>query len=236
MALIKLPTDLKADSKSHIAQLHTALINLRMPVAEKAITEKKIDTTTTVAIKKIQKEFNLPVSGKLDEKTLSAVNVQLHDAHVTTNKYRTADLHSLFDKLKIEIDPKEKVERKTGETTRKAIEAFQKKEGLPVDGKLSEEVLTKMHDTIVKEKFYAPAKNQRGILHSTLQKVSKISKLNLEINAAELKKKELGASSVKLIKAFQERYNLPSTGTVNKATLDKMTSVATSKGTFVKKL
>lgn len=236
MASIKLPSDFKADSKSHIANLHTALTTLKMDIAAKAISEKKIEDTTTDAIKKIQEEFKLPVNGKLDEKTLAAVNIQLHDKHITTNKYRTANLHSLFDKLKIEVSKDEREKRISGETTRKAIEAFQKKEGLPVDGKLSEEVFTKMQDRIVKDRFYSPAKNQRGILHNTLQKVSKISKLNLEIDTAELKNKELGASSVKLIKAFQEKYKLPVTGEVNKATLDKMTSVATSKGTFVKKL
>ena len=160
----------------------------------------------------------------------------MHDQSITSNKYRTANLHSLFDKLKIQVSADEKEKRISGETTRKAIEAFQKKEGLQVNGKLSEEVFAKMQDRIVKDRFYSPAKNQRGILHSTLQKVNKISKLNLQIDTAELKKKELGPSSIELIKAFQEKYKLPPTGIVDRATLDKMESVATSKGTFVKKL
>jgi peptidoglycan hydrolase-like protein with peptidoglycan-binding domain len=236
MPIIKLPPDFKADNKSHIADLHSALSLLKMPVAPKAITEKKFEATSKNAVKKIQEEFKLPVTGKLNEKTVAAINIQLNDKFITTNKYRTANLHSLFDKLKIEVSKDEKEKRISGKSTRKAIEAFQKKEGLPVDGKLSEEVFAKMQDRIVKDRFYSPAKNQRGILHTTLQKVSKVSKLNLEIDTAELKSKEIGASSVNLIKAFQEKYKLPVTGEVNKATLDKMTSVATSKGTFVKKL
>lgn len=236
MPIIKLPADFKSDSKSHIANLHTALTHLEIPIAAKAIAEKKIEATTTDAIKKIQKEFKIRPDGKLNEKTIVALNTGLHDKFITNNKYRTSELHSVFEKLKLNIDKEEKIKRHSGESTRKAIETFQKNEGLPVDGKLSEDVLIKMHDSIVKNRFYSPAKNQRGILHATIQKVNKISKLNLEIDANEIKKKELGDTSVKFIKAFQEKYKLPVTGEVNKATLDKINSVAASKGTFVKKI
>ena len=236
MTNIKLPSDFKAGSKSHITNLHSALTSLNLDISAKAIAEKKIEATTKDAVKKIQKEFKLPVTGTLNQKTLEAINIQLHDKYITSNKYRTANLHSLLGKLKIEVSSGEKEKRISGKSTRKAIEAFQKKEGLPVDGRLSEEVFAKMQDRIVKERFYSPAKNQRGILLKTLQKVSKISKLNLEISPAELKSKKLGASSVKLIKTFQEKYNLPATGEINKATYDKIISVATSKGTFVEKL
>lgn len=236
MPIIKLPIDFKTDNKTHIANLHTVLSQLKIPIAANAITEKKIDSTTIEAIKKIQKEFKLPVNGDLDERTLSRVNLKLYDAHITANKYRTTDLHTLFDKLNIEVSPEEKQKRISGETTRKAIKAFQKNEGLPVDGNLSEEVLIKMQDRVVSNTYYSPAKNQRGILHKMLQKVNEISKLNIQIDETELKNKELGYSSIKAIKAFQEKYKLPATGIVDKATLDKMKSVATSRGTFVKKI
>ena len=236
MPKFKLPLDFKVDNKSHIASLHNALTTLNLDIDAKALSEKKIEATTTNAIKKIQEDFKLPTSGELDEKTLTALTIQLHDKHITNNKYRTASLHSLFDKLKIDVSKEEKEKRIAGEDTRKAIEAFQRKEGLPIDGKLSEEVFKKMQDRIVSDRFYTPAKNQRGILHSTLQQVSRISNLNIEIDTTEIKNKELGSTSEKLIKAFQEKYKLPSTGIVDKATLDKMNSVAASKGTFVKKL
>lgn len=236
MPVIKLPSDFKADSKARIANLHTVLNQLKMPVAETAITEKTMDSTTIDAIKKIQKEFKLPANGKLDEKTLETVNIKLHDTHITGNKYRTSNLHSLFDKLNIKVSEEEKQQRTVGEATRKAIKAFQKEEGLAVDGNLSEEVLVKMQDRAVANKLYSPAKNQRGILHTMLIKVNEISKLDITIDEKEIKNKELGDTSIKLIKAFQDKYKLPSTGIVDKATLDKMQSVATSRGTFVKKI
>jgi peptidoglycan hydrolase-like protein with peptidoglycan-binding domain len=236
MPVIKLPSGFKKENKTDVANLHTALAALKIKIDPKALAEKKIEATTTEALKKVQEELKLPVTGEPDEKTLSAINTQVQDQFITANKYRTANLHSLLDKLKIEVSKDEKNKRITGETTRKAIEAFQKKEGLPVNGKLSEDVVAKMQDEVVKERFYSPAKNQRGILHSTLQKVNKIAKLNLEIAPDELKSKTLGDTSVNLIKAFQQKYKLPVTGEVNSATLEKLKSVAASKGTFVKKI
>ncbi|MEO7975515.1 neuraminidase-like domain-containing protein [Flavobacterium sp.] len=236
MPVFKLPQDFKADSKTHIANLHTVLNKLKIPVAETAVAEKKMDSTTIDAIKKIQKEFKLPANGKLDEKTLSTVNLKLHDTYITDNKYRTANLHLIFDKLNIEVNPEEKQKRISGETTRNAIKAFQKKEGLPVDGRLSEEVITKMQDRVVANKFYSPAKNQRGVLHKMLLKVNDISKLDIQIDEKEIRSKELGDTSVKVIRAFQEKYRLHPTGIVDKATLDKMQSVTTSRGVFVKKI
>ncbi|HSI78925.1 MAG TPA: peptidoglycan-binding protein [Lunatimonas sp.] len=236
MLFVKLPLAFKAENKSQVNHLHNALNALKMDIAPTALSEKKIEATTKEAIKKIQREFKLPVTGKVTKKTLTAINVQLHDLHVTTNKHRTANLHALFDKLKIEVSKDEKLNRLSGETTRKAIEAFQRKEGLPVDGKLSEGVFLKMQDRVIKDRFYSSAKNQRGILLNKLQKISKISNLNLEIDTEEIQNKTLGASSTNLIKAFQEKYKLTPSGIIDQATLDKMESVATSKGTFVKKL
>ncbi len=63
MPIIKLPADFKSDSKSHIANLHSALTHLEIPIAANAIAEKKIEATTTDAIKKIQKEFKIPANG-----------------------------------------------------------------------------------------------------------------------------------------------------------------------------
>ncbi len=195
-----------------------------------------IKEKTTAVIKEFQKNNKLKEDGKLGPITINALNTELHDKFITSNKTRTEKLHTLLSKLNIDVDVKEKSIRKTGDSTRDAIKKFQEKEGLLSDGKLSEDVLIKMHESIVKNRFYSPAKNQRGILHATIQKVNKISKLNLEIDPNEIKRKELGDTSIKFIEAFQEKYKLPVTGEINKATFDKLTSVAASKGTFVKKI
>jgi len=234
MATIKLPTDFNVNNKSHVANLHLALTALKLDISKEEKSEKKIEATTKDAIKKIQKEFKLKVSGKLDEKTLSAVNTQLYDQFITTNKYRTENLHLLMDKLKIEISKDEKEKRISGESTRKAIETFQKNTGLKIDGKLSEEVLNKLNEQVLKNRLLV--KTQRGKIQSLIQKVSKVSKLDIDIDAAEIKNKEFDATTVKLIKAFQKKYKLPVTGELNKITVDKMTSVAASKGRYIKKL
>jgi peptidoglycan hydrolase-like protein with peptidoglycan-binding domain len=236
MPRIILPAVFNAKNNLQIRNLQNALTTLNLKIDENAVKANKIDETTTNAIKQIQVEFKLPADGNITERTIDALNIELHDKHITTNKFRTAQLHSMLEKLNIGISSSEKNQRISGSTTRKAIETFQRNSGLPVDGKISEPVLAAIQDRIVTNQFYSEIKNQRGILQSKLLKVSNIAKLNLTIDPTEIKNKELGTSSGALIKAFQEKYKLPATGVVDKATLDKITSVAASRGTFVKKI
>ncbi len=230
----KLNVPLNINIKHNTDDLHHALNVFDMKVAADEINKKVRGETTREAIKTFQKKHKLPQTGRLNKKTLSVFGVELFDLHHTHSKTRTKKLHELLEKAKFSVSLEEKNKKIVGEKTRTAIVAFQKKHGLEQNGKLGEVFFEKLHDANIKNTL--STKNQIGKLQSTLINVNTIAKLEIEIDPSELKEKKLGDTSQKLIRAFQKKYNLSVTGEVNKATLDKITSVSTSKGKFVKKL
>ncbi len=230
----KLNFSLTTRSKGDIVNLHTAFKKLKLNIAEDEITRKQMGKSTKDAIKDFQTKHKLSADGELNDETLSVLNAELFDMHHTYSKTRTRKLHDLLEKIGIPVTAEEKKSRIVGDKTRNAIKLFQKKYGLAADGKLNETVLDKLHEEVIKNTY--STKTQKSNLHKTLQKVNSIAKLNIEIAPNELKEKTLGTTSKKLIKTFQEKYKLPVTGEINKATLDKLKSIAASKGTYVKRL
>lgn len=234
MTFNKIPNNFKINSKSSAANLHEALAKLDLNIAESEKNPKKIEASTKTAIKKFQKANKLKADGGLNDETISAINAALHDKFVTASKHRTEKLHSLLQRVNLDVGMVEKSGRIAGASTRKAIKDFQKKNKMTADGNLSEEVLNKLQEAAIKEKL--KTNTQKGLLQSKLLKVNKIAGLKMEISEEELKNKELGETSKALIKAFQKKYKLPATGNIDAATLFKMDSVAASKGTFVRKI
>jgi len=234
MPINKIPTDFNAKDRSQVANLHAALDRLKFNVAAGEKTEKKVEATTISAIKDFQKANNLKPDGNLDNETISALNTAAHDSFISSDKTRTAKIQSLLVRIGGAIDKKERSNRVPGNSTREAIEDFQRKTGMAVDGRLSEDVLTKLRNEVIKQKLGVPT--QRGLILKKLQKANKIGGLNLEISPDELKAKELGPTSKKVIEAFQKKYKLPVTGVIDMATSNKLDSVAASKGTFVKRM
>ncbi len=234
MPFNKLPISFKPTEKTDIAALHDALGNMNFHVAEDEVASKKIEATTTKAIKEFQVKNNLPPDGGLNEKTISTINVELHDRFVTESKHRTEALQTMLRRLNLPVAKDELANRTSGASTRQAIEEVQKKLQLPVDGKVSENLLNHLQDEVIKAKLNAST--QRGLIQQTLVKVNKVANLNLGISPDELTKKELGPTSQKVISEFQKKYRLPVTGTIDRVTLQKLNSVAASKGTFVKRI
>jgi peptidoglycan hydrolase-like protein with peptidoglycan-binding domain len=220
MKKLNFPLDTK--SKGNIADLHTALKKLKLNIAEDEIARKLIGKSTKNALKDFQMKHKLSDDGKLNVETLSVLNAELFDMHHTYSKTRTKKLYDLLEKIEFPVAAEERKSRVVGENTRNAIKLFQKKYGLAANGQLSETVLDKLHEDVIKKTY--STKTQIGKLQTTIQKVNSIAKLNIEIDPNELKEKTLGTTSKKLIKAFQEKYKLPATGEINKATLDNINS------------
>ncbi len=214
--------------EGNIEDLHLALKKLKLNVAEDEIKNKRIGESTINAIKNIQSKYKIDINGKLDERTLNALNTELFDAYIALNKTRTKKLHELLEKNGLPIPVEEKQSRMVGDGTRKAIISFQERAKLPADGKISENILNKLHEEVIKKTYNTPT--QIGKLQVKLQHASKIAKLPVEISPEELKNKKLGESTSNVIKAIQAKYNLPQTGELDKATLDKIQSISTSKG------
>lgn len=215
-------------SKKNIAELHAALTKLNLNVNEEDIKSRCLGESTIERIKQIQKKNKLAANGKFDDNTLEALNAELFDAHYAMSKTRTEKVQALLEKTGFLIPPDEKKKRVFGDNTRNAIEAFQKKAKLPVDGKISEALVGKLHEEAIK-KMYS-TKTQIGNLQASILRAAKIAKLPVEISSDELKSKKSGPATVNAIKAIQAKYKLPETGQLDKATLDRIKSIAVSRG------
>jgi len=228
----KLKLTSKKISKTDVSNIHLALRKLNLKVDKTELSSKNVGDSTINAIKSFQKKQKLPATGKLNKKTIDILNTELFDAHHTNSKSRTVKLHNLLERLSVEIPKEEKQNRITGPKTRKAIKDLQKEIGLKADGKVSEALLKEVNEKVIAKRY--TTKTQIGNLQTTIQKALKIAKLPVEISESELKAKKIGASSKKAIQELQTKYNLPATGKIDKPTLDKIQSIAASKGVPVK--
>lgn len=235
MPFNKISNGLKLTDKTSVKNLHQALNKLNLPAAQaEADNEKTIKTATVKALKEFQEKNKLKADGKLTADTITALNTELHDKFIASDKTRTRKVQALLERLDLKISKDEKSARATGKSTRRAVEKFQKKNNLTIDGKMSEEVFGKLKDVVINEKLKAAT--QISLLQTKLQKVGKVAGLQTTISSEELKDKKLGATSQKFIEEFQQKYNLPASGKVDAATLHKLESVAASKGTFIKRI
>lgn len=230
----KLGLSSKKTSNKDVRNIHAALRALNLKVDKKEVVSSNLGVSSIDAIKSFQKEHKLNVTGTLTDQTLVVLNEALADAYYSNNKGRTTKIHNLLERLDIPIPIVEKRNRVFGPNSRKAIKQFQREAGISEDGKINEAVIEKLHERVIAKKF--TTKTQVGKLQFTLQKALEIAKLPVKIAETELKAKEIGPSTAKGIKEFQTKYNLSATGELDKPTLDKIQSVASSKGTFVRKL
>ncbi len=224
---------LETKTKEEVATLHKLLSNMNFKVAEKEVAESRVGASSIKAIKKIQDENNLEVSGKLDANTVELLNREQVDFYFRKSKTRIAGLHEKLEKLGLEIGKDEKKSRHLGEATRDAIASFASSTGIETkDGKITEELYAKLVQEGINQKY--STKTQVGKLQNQLKRVSQIGKLNIEIDGKELTEKTFGESTKKAIQTFQESYNIEPTGELNQATLDKLESVSKSQGYKVK--
>jgi hypothetical protein len=225
----------KEMSKPDISKLHIALKSLHFKISNNEISEKSMGKSSIESIKKIQGNHRLSKKdGVLDQTTLDAINDELFHSFITENKYRVEKLHSLLEKIGKHVDAEEKKARKFGKTSMLNLSGFMQEKGLK--GKIiTEKVFSELEETVIKKTY--KTKTKIGQLQKLVLKATKVAKLDAKIDIAELKKKEVGNSTKALIKAFQKKYKIsPTDGEINKITIDKMSSVAASKGTYVKKL
>lgn len=234
MPRIKLPKGFNAETKSHATHLQQALRKLQLLPEATADGGSVSEATAKTAISRFQASNNLRASGTLDTGTINRINDVLHDRFIQEKKSRTAILQKLLTTLQLPIDNAELKTRQAGESTLKAIRQFQEKAGETPDGIVSEKLMLRLHNEALNK--WLEARTQRGKLLQTLQKVNRVARLNMTIAEEEINEKKIGSSSMEFLRAFQKKYRLPETGTIDKATQDKLISVANSKGVFVKKL
>lgn len=215
-------------TKNDITDLQNALIKLKLPIAANEMDEKRLGDTTMSAFKELQKQHGLPPTGKLTSETLSVVNRELFDVFHASSKTRAARLHRLLSNLGLSVTTEEKNRRIVGDSTRQAIKNFQQQAGLAQDGKITEDILDKMKQEEIKRRY--SSKTQISKLQYMIQRSLKIASLPDTIDQTELKEKTIGATTTQAIKSLQAKYNLSQTGQLDRTTLDRIQSIAASRG------
>lgn len=218
----------KTVSKEEISSLHTTLLKMKMSIDKEEMRKKDIGPSTINAIKEVQKKYGINPGEVFDPKKMPSFTKELFNAQFLSNKTRTEKLQDLLVRAGQTIAPDEKNKRITGATTLAALQKFQKENKLPADGKVSDDVLNKLHEVAITKML--SAKTQVGNIQNTVLRAVRVGKLGVAISPDEIKNKTIGDTTTAAIKAFQEKYKLTATGTIDKATLDKLQSVAASKG------
>ena len=112
-------------------------------------------------------------------------------------------------------------------TTRAAILEIVPDIELSEDGKLPTELIEQLNGRVIQKKY----QNRETIaqLHKNLQVLSNKNFVkNVNLSPEEVRAQQIGPSTQTFIRSFQRKYKLPTTGTIDVATEEKLESVITS--------
>ncbi len=207
--------------------LHAALKKLRIPVGDEEVRRGELGDATKDAIQEFQRRAELRVDGVIGPETVAGLQSEMAHAFFARSKTRTANLHEKLQRLGYELDAGEVKTRLYGVSTEKALGDFQKKRRLPADGRMSPELFDKVEAAALDKRF--TTKRQIGALQRKLLRAIRIAKLEVRIEPAELKKQELGPTTVAAIKAFQKKYGIKDSGKLDPETFERLESVAASR-------
>ncbi|MBE9592849.1 MAG: peptidoglycan-binding protein, partial [Proteobacteria bacterium] len=136
--------------KKDIVYLHAALKKLRQDIASEEVNRNELGKTTKVAILKFQKQAGLKADGTLSPETVEKIKEELEHVYYGGSKTRTGKIQGMLERLGQKVDPEDIKSRTFGTSTEKAIRQFQKKVGLPDDGRLNENVANKLNEEALK--------------------------------------------------------------------------------------
>lgn len=210
-----------------VTELHAGLERLRLPIdpSERALGE--IGETTRAAIRDFQRETGVPVTGRLNTATVNRLNQELEHRHFTESRTRTAKIQTLLARAGHPVDPTEVKSRRFGDTTRAAYSAYLRGARLAEDTPLAGDVVERLERDALTARL--GTKTQVGIVQRSLLHAIRVAKLEMPIDAAELKEKRLGDTTKAAISAFQAKYGLEATGELDPLTLARIETVATSR-------
>lgn len=117
--------------------------------------------------------------------------------------------------------------KKINNTTRAAIRRIVPNINLPEDGQLPEELIAQLNVRTLQKKYQD--RDNIAQLHKSLQVLRNknfVKRVNL--SPEEVRARQIGPSTQTFIRSFQRKYKLPTTGTIDVATEEKLESVITS--------
>jgi peptidoglycan hydrolase-like protein with peptidoglycan-binding domain len=221
-------------SKKDIAQLHAALGKLRLDVSPDEARRAEWGASTTDMIQRFQEHAGLEAHGTLTPETVDRLKAELNHRFYADNKTRTLKLQEMLERVGHPVDPAEKKARTFGASTQAALRAWKAGAGLADDALLDDDVFERLRGGVLEARF--TTKTQISQFHHKLLRAGRIAKLDLQIDAAELKGGELGSTTRAMITALQTKYGLAPTGELSPDTLDRIESIAASRPQAVKML
>jgi peptidoglycan hydrolase-like protein with peptidoglycan-binding domain len=219
---------LRSPRKGEIADLHGALAKIGLAIAPGEVDSGRIGPTTIAGIEMVQKRAGLPITGKVNAKTVAAIRAELGHQFYAGSKKRTAELQAMLGRLGHPVDAGETKARRYGASTEASVEAFAAAAGVPFDnGRLSDTLVAELRAKALTAQF--TSKTQIAALQRLIGRVDRIAKLNTPISADELKARAIGATTETAIRAVQQKYGLPVTGQLDPPTYERLVSVAASR-------
>ena len=210
-----------------VGELQSALLKLKLEIKPSDLARKEMGASTIEAVRSFQAQVGLPADGKLTPDTVAKLNAELAHRFVAQSKTRTERLQELLQQAGYKLDPEEIKSRKFGASTEEAFKQFQAKLGVPRDGRITEEVVSKLREDALKTKL--SSKTQVAQVQFMLLRALNIAKLkDVRVDADELKSRRIGPSAQAAIKAVQTKYGLPVTGELDAVTYDRLISIAAS--------
>ncbi|MEW8508357.1 MAG: neuraminidase-like domain-containing protein [Candidatus Thiodiazotropha sp.] len=143
------------------------------------------------------------------------------------NKRSVANLHRVLRFLTDGfVDESEERARTVGERTRSSILQIAPEARISERGELPPEVIDHLNEALT-DKKYRDA-DHVAELHKRFETLRRKKFVDLKVAEAEVENKNVGPTTRKFIKAFQEKYKLHATGKIDAATDEKLESVITS--------
>ncbi len=214
-------------NEREIANLHAGLTKLRLAIDPIERVTGALGESTQTAIREFQRNAGLAETGRLTDETVARLNQELGHRYFADSKTRAAKIQDMLTRIGHQVDPEEMKSRRFGESSRAAYSAYLAEAGLAEDTLLSPEVVGQLERDALSARL--STKTQVGHVQRTLLRAMQIAKLELQVDAAELKEKRLGETSKAAILAFQEKYGLEATGELDPLTLARMETVANSR-------
>jgi peptidoglycan hydrolase-like protein with peptidoglycan-binding domain len=211
-----------------VGEVQSALVRLRAKVLPSELARKELGSSTSDAIREFQERAGLRgARGELTGETVDRLNASIAHEFVANSKVRTQRLHDLLGRAGFKVNAAELKARTFGPSTQAALEAFQARAGLPQDGRITDDGVNRLREDALKARL--SAKTQVAQVHRTLLRALNIAKLkDVRVEVAELRGRQIGASTQAAVRAVQQKYGLRPTGELDAATNEKLESIAAS--------
>lgn len=207
-----------------IGEIHAALQMLGFEISRSELARKEAGSSTLAALSEFRKKAELP-EAKLAA-TVEALNAQIAHRHVAASKGRTERLQTLLQQAGQVVDEAELRSRQYGPTTQRAVSTLQRSFKQRPDGLVTSAFIDSLHRAALATRL--STKSQATALQQSLVRAGQIAKLDVHLDAKELRQGTLGASTVAMLKAFQTKYKLPVTGEADPKTVERIVSVVAS--------